>query len=103
MLDRQNADRPERRSAIISLELSKYNIDIAALSEVRFSRTGHIREETGYSICWSGKVADECSESGVALAIRTELAFKLIEEPKAVSDRMMALRVALSNDRWCTV
>ena len=103
MLDRQNADRPERRSAIISLELSKYNIDIAALSEVRFSGTGHIREEAGYSIYWSGKAADERSESGVALAIRTELVSKLIEEPKAVSDRMMTLRVPLSDDRWCTV
>ena len=27
MLERQNADRPERRSAIISFELSKYNVD----------------------------------------------------------------------------
>ena len=73
------------------------------MSEVRFSGTGHIREETGYSIYWSYKAAYECSESRVALAIKTELVSKLIEEPKAVSDRMMALRVALSNDRWCTV
>ena len=31
MLDRDEASRPERRSAIISRELSKYNMDIAAL------------------------------------------------------------------------
>ena len=82
------------------MELSKYNIDIAALSAARFSGTGHIREETGYSIYWSYKAAYECSESRVALAIKTELVSKLIEEQ---SDRMMALRVSLSNDRWCTV
>ena len=64
------------RSAIIS----KHNNDIAALSEGRFSGNGHIREETGYSIYWSGKTAGERSESGVILAIRTELVSKLIEE-----------------------
>ena len=66
-------------------------------------RTGHIREETGYSIYCSGKATDECSESGVALAFRTELASKLIEKPKAVSDKMMTLRVFLSDDRRFTV
>ena len=66
-------------------------------------RTGHIREETGYSICWSGNAADERSESGVALAVITEPASKLIEKPKAVSDRMMNLGVPLSDDGWCTV
>ena len=50
MLDRENTERPERRSAIISSELQKYGIDIAALSEVRFKDTGNIREESGYTI-----------------------------------------------------
>lgn len=103
MLDRQNAERPERRSAIVSHELMKYDIDIAALSEVRFPDSGYIREESGYSIYWSGRAADDRSESGVALAIRDELVSKLIEEPKAVNDRLITLRVPLSMDRWCTV
>ena len=102
MLDRQNVDRPVQSSAITLLELLKYHIDIAALSEDRFSGTGHIREETGYSIYWSGKAADERSEPGVALVIRTELVSKLIKKPKAVSDRIMTLRVPLFDDRWCT-
>ncbi len=103
MLDRQNIERPERRSAIIAYELQKYDIDIAALSEVRFRDTGNIREEAGYTIYWSGKTAAERSESGVALAVKNELVSKLIEEPKAVSDRLMTLRVPLSEERWCTV
>ena len=37
MLDRADSCRPERRSALIAHELSRLNIDIAALSEVRFS------------------------------------------------------------------
>ena len=47
MLDRNTSERPERRSAIISKELQKYSIDIAALSEVRFKDSGSIREESG--------------------------------------------------------
>ena len=39
MLDRENTERPERRSAIISSELQKYGISIAALSKVRFKNT----------------------------------------------------------------
>ena len=42
----------------------------------------------------------ELDTSGVALAIKTELASKLIEEPKAVSDTMMTLRGPLHR---CTV
>ena len=42
MLDRENTERPDKRNAIISSELQKYGIDIAALSEVRFKDTGNI-------------------------------------------------------------
>jgi len=73
MLDQHNADRPEQRSAIISLNLANYDIDIAASSEVRFPGTAYIKEKTGYSINWSSKMADERGESGVALAIKTKL------------------------------
>ena len=33
LLDRKAADRPERRMALVAMELAKYNIDIAALCE----------------------------------------------------------------------
>ncbi|KAK2179217.1 hypothetical protein NP493_504g00002 [Ridgeia piscesae] len=35
LLDREAADRPERRTALESMELAKYNIDITALCETR--------------------------------------------------------------------
>ena len=73
MLDRENTERLERRSAIISSKLQKYGIDIAALSEVRFKDTGNIREESGYTIYWSGKPASERSEAGWLLLSGTNL------------------------------
>ena len=37
LIDRDAANRPERRTAVVAMELAKYNIDIAALRETRFS------------------------------------------------------------------
>ena len=103
MLDRSYTERPERRSAIISRVLSTYNIDIAALSEVRFADSGSIREENGFTIYWSGKQPSERSESGVALAIKNDIVPKLLEDPKPVSDRIMTLRLPLKQNRHCTI
>jgi len=51
LLDRQCADIPGRRTALVTKELSRYKIDIAALSETRFSGQGEITEpSTGYTI-----------------------------------------------------
>lgn len=103
MLDREEANRPERRWAIISRELLKYNIDIAALSEVRFPESGSIREESGYTIYWSGKPSGQRCEAGVALAVSNHLIPKLIQDPKPVNDRIMTLRLPLTNNRNCTL
>ena len=50
-----HSERPtERRTAIIGLELERYNIDIAALSETRFADTGqHAEPTSGYTYLWS--------------------------------------------------
>ena len=103
MLDRDRAERPERRSAIIVRELKKYGIDIGALSEVRFGDTGSIREEAGYSIYWSGKTSGMKSESGVALAVSNAVVAKMTEDPKPVNDRMITLRLPLNEKRNCTI
>ena len=44
LLDREAADRPERRTALVAMELAKYNIDIAALCETRFSVSGSLND-----------------------------------------------------------
>lgn len=103
ILDREEENRPERRSAIISRKLSKYDIDIAVLSEVRFPESGSIQEESGYTTYWSGKPSGIRCESAVALAISNELIPKLQQDPKPVNDRIMTLRLPLTDDRNCTL
>lgn len=67
LLDRP--DRAQRRTALVALELKRYNIDIAALSETRFSGAGSIEEMSGYTFFWQGK-AEGPRQAGVAFAIR---------------------------------
>ena len=48
MLDRQQStDRPARRTALITQELSRYNVDIVALSETRLAGGGSLTENIG--------------------------------------------------------
>ena len=42
LLDLEEADRPERRTALVAMQLAKYSIDIAALCETRFSEAGSL-------------------------------------------------------------
>ena len=44
LFDREAADRPERRTALVAVELVKYNIDIAALCETRFSESDSLND-----------------------------------------------------------
>ena len=37
LLDREATDRPERCTALVAMELAKYNIDLDVLDETRFS------------------------------------------------------------------
>ena len=75
LLDLPNSNCPERRSALVAQELSRLNIDIAALSEVRFSDEGSLKESGGgYTLYWSGKPATEKHQSGVAFMVRNSIA-----------------------------
>ena len=40
LFDRDGANRPERRTALLAMELAKYNIDIAALYKTRRKKGG---------------------------------------------------------------
>ena len=44
LLDRKAADRPERRMALVAMELAKYKIEIAVLCETRFSESGSLND-----------------------------------------------------------
>ena len=73
MLD--NDTLPERRTALIAKELSRYNIDIAALQETRIEGQGQVQEST-HTFYWIGKT-NERRDAGMAFAISNEIAKKL--------------------------
>ena len=71
MFDAADISRPERRSARIAHELARLNIEIVALSEVRFPEVGSLQEhDAGYTLYWSGKPGTERRCSGVGFIIK---------------------------------
>ena len=79
-------------------------MDIAALSETRFSGEGALVEEgSGYTFFWRGYPEGEPRQHGVGFAMKTSIAQKLLEEPRAISERLMTLRLPLVRDKYCTI
>ncbi|XP_068675615.1 craniofacial development protein 2-like [Montipora foliosa] len=104
MLDSDDNDRPQRRSALVARELSRLDIDIAALSEVRFAEEGSLVERgAGYALFWSGRRKEEHRQSGVGFMIKNNIAKKLHALPTGHSDRIMSLRLPLQGDKFATL
>ena len=102
--DKPNTDRPERRTALVCKELARFNIDVAALSETRLPGEGNIREDgPGYTIFWKGKAPEEERIHGVGFAIRTHLVKQHNLIPTSISERMMTIRIPLTQDRYLTL
>jgi hypothetical protein len=80
-----------RKTAVISMELERLNVSIAALQETRLPDEGSLREAQ-YTFFWRGKPTDAVREHGVGFAVRNDL-LKAIEKPQGVSERIMVLRV----------
>ncbi|KAK3776477.1 hypothetical protein RRG08_023829 [Elysia crispata] len=69
LLDCNNVTRLQRRTALIAKELAKYNIYIAAISEIQFSEEGSVSEpESSYIFFWKGETQNEDRLHGVRLA-----------------------------------
>lgn len=103
LLDRVHSGRPERRTALVTDEFKRLNLDIIALSETRFSGEDQISEvSSGYSIFWCGKPVGVRRDGGVGFAIKTELLDR-IEQPCGINDRVMKLRVPLSGGRFLSI
>jgi exonuclease III len=105
-MDNENAKckRPERRSAIVALELQKNDIDIAALSETRLADEGKLTEMGGgYTFFWKCKLKEEPRHHGVGFAIKNKLVNQLQENPCGISERLMTLRLSLSKNRFATI
>ena len=97
LLDRDDTDRPQRRTALIANELARYSIDIAALSETRLAGEGELCERgAGYTFFWCGRGPEERREAGVGFAVKSSLVGKLVGPPKGVNDRLMTMRLPLA-------
>ncbi|BHF84988.1 hypothetical protein SprV_1002814300 [Sparganum proliferum] len=96
LLDNPRSKRPERRTALVARELARYKVDIAALSETRFSEQGQLEEVgVGYTFFWSGRPRTERRDAGVAFAIRNDIVGRLPCLPQDINDRLMSLRLPL--------
>ncbi|BHF82323.1 hypothetical protein SprV_0802546000 [Sparganum proliferum] len=95
-LDNPRTNRPERRTALVARELARYKVDIAALSETRFSEQGQLEEVgAGYTFFWSGRPRSERRDAGVAFAIRNDIVGRLPCLLQGINDRLMSLRLPL--------
>nr|VZI50405.1 unnamed protein product [Spirometra erinaceieuropaei] len=96
LLDNPRSNRPERRTALVPRELARYKVDIAALSETRFSEQGQLEElGAGYTLFWNGRPKAEPRHAGVAFAIRNDIVRRLPSLPQGINDRLMSLRLPL--------
>nr|VZI49297.1 unnamed protein product [Spirometra erinaceieuropaei] len=104
LLDNPRCNRPERRTALVARELARYKVDIAALSETRFSEQGQLEEVgAGYTFFWSGRPRAERRDTGVAFAIRTDIVGRLPCLPQGINDRLMRLRLPLWGGKFATI
>ena len=104
MLDETDSNRSKRRSALIAHELSRLDVDIAALSEVCSPEEGSLQEHSaGYTLFWSGKPATERRLAGLGFMLRTYIVSKLEDLPTGHSDRIMFMRFPLKNKQYAMV
>lgn len=95
---------PERKTAIIARELSRYNIDMAALNETHFPDEGELVEcGDGYTSLCKVTSASEARQSGVGFAIKNQLIRRLLEYPVHLSDRVTTLRLHLNRGNYINV
>ena len=88
-----------RPTAIVSRELARYNIDIAALSETRILGYNIIPEDAGgYTFFLQGKPKGEKCYHGVGFAIRSKLLKHLNgKQPTGINERLMTMSLPLVN------
>ncbi|BHF58381.1 hypothetical protein SprV_0100133300 [Sparganum proliferum] len=85
--DNPRSNRPERRIALVARELARYKVDIAALSETRFSEQGQLEEvSVGYTFFCNGRPRAERRDAGVAFAIRNDIMGRLPCLPQGIND-----------------
>lgn len=104
LMDNTNNDRRERRTALVSRELTRYNLDIVALSETRRPGEGQLREELGgFTFFWKGLPEEDHRIHGVGFAIKNHLLSKLTELPHGINERLMTHRLQLTFQQYAFI
>ncbi|VDM06256.1 unnamed protein product [Schistocephalus solidus] len=100
----RRSNRPERRTVLVARELARYKVEIAALSETRFSEQGQMDEVgAGYTFFWSGRPKGERRDAGVVFAIQNDIVGRLPCLPQIINDRLMSLRPPLRGDQFANI
>uniref|UniRef100_A0A0L8GDT3 Uncharacterized protein n=1 Tax=Octopus bimaculoides TaxID=37653 RepID=A0A0L8GDT3_OCTBM len=104
MLDTADSSCQECHSALIPHELSRLNVDIAALNEVHYPEEDSLLEHSaGYTLYWLGKpIAKRCF-SGVCFMIKSIITSKFENLPTGHSDSIIPVRFLLSNQQYSTL
>ena len=102
LLDLKVAERPQRQTALVSRELDRYNIDIAALQETRLEGQSSL-QENNYTFFWIGKEPGIRREAGVGLAIANKLVKRLPMLVTGISERLITLRISIGKSRYATI
>jgi len=100
----RDTDHPERRTALVSRELTRFNIDVAALSETKLLGEGQITEvASGYTFFWKGKIPEDHRSQGVGFAVNTQLVKAHNLTPNAINERITLLRLPLPKNQFITL
>nr|VZI15272.1 unnamed protein product [Spirometra erinaceieuropaei] len=98
------SNRPKRRTALVAGELTCYKVEIAALSETRFSEQGQLKEVgAGYTFFLNGRPRAERRDAGVAFAIRNDIVGRLPCLPQGINGRLISLRLPLWGGEFDTI
>ena len=88
----------------MALELAKYNIDIAALSETRLHGEDSLTEVgAGYTFFWKGVPEGTRRNHGVGFAVKSQLLQCIPESPIGINERLMTWRIPLTKGRFATL
>ncbi|BHF60062.1 hypothetical protein SprV_0100302300 [Sparganum proliferum] len=92
LLKASRQNQLERRTVLAARELARDQVDIAALTETRFSEQDQLEEvDFGYTSLRSGCPKARLRDAGVALAIRNGIVGQLPCLPQGINGRLMSL------------
>ena len=92
------------RSALVALELERYNIDIAALRETRLHGEDSLTEVgAGYTFFWKVVPEGTRRNHGVGFAVKYKLLQCIPESPIGINERLMTWRIPLAKECFATL